>query len=216
MRRGRRPNSLRSSSAGSRPAATTRSPAATCTPSTTTSTSCWGGSTRSANATSTPSGFAADPGVRGLLEGPRLGEPAGDELSKRAVAACVRGAHPRLDDGVVRAVPVRIDVDAADHVAVRRVEDRVGEAGSLREVAGMALEVRAILLRRHRARPATVREPRRGADVLDRGRPRLVVGLVVLGAERLEQEMIRNEPSGGWKSSGTKARSGVNSPGESP
>ena len=39
MRRGRRPNSLRSWSASSRPAATTSSPAATCTPSTTTSTS---------------------------------------------------------------------------------------------------------------------------------------------------------------------------------
>src|SRR4051794_26377924 len=58
MRRGRRPSSLRSWSASSRPVATTRSQAATCTPSTTTSTSCSAGSMTYASATSTRSGFA--------------------------------------------------------------------------------------------------------------------------------------------------------------
>ena len=59
-RHGRRRSSLRSSSAGSPPAATTRSPAVTCTPSTTTSTSCSAGSMRYASATSTRSGSNAD------------------------------------------------------------------------------------------------------------------------------------------------------------
>ena len=54
--RGRRPSSLRSSSASSRPVATTRSRDAISTPSTTMSTSCFAGSTRSASATSTRSG----------------------------------------------------------------------------------------------------------------------------------------------------------------
>src|SRR5262245_61665225 len=59
-RRGRRPSSLLSSSAGSRPGGTTRSPVAICTPSTTTSTICWAASTTYAIATSTRSGSDAD------------------------------------------------------------------------------------------------------------------------------------------------------------
>ena len=53
------PSSLRNSSASSRPVVTTRSPAGTCTPSTTTWTSCWAGSMRCTSATSTRSGSDA-------------------------------------------------------------------------------------------------------------------------------------------------------------
>jgi hypothetical protein len=140
------------------------------------------------------------PGVCDPLERPHLGEPARHELAERAVALGVRRAHPREDEGVGVALGVGIDVDAADHAAIRWVEDGVGEAGARREVAGVALEVRTVLVQRHRARPATVRVARRRPDVLDRGRPRLVVVLVVLGAERLEQELIRDESE--WRLEG--------------
>ena len=58
------------------------------------------------------------PGVCDSLERPRLGEPARDELPERGVATGVGRAHPREDDGVVVALGVGIDVDAADHAAV--------------------------------------------------------------------------------------------------
>src|SRR5262245_57348910 len=90
------------------------------------------------------------PAVRRPLERPLLDEPAGNELPKRGIVAGASRAHPRADDGIAGAVLVGIDVDAADHAAVRRVEDRVGEAGTCREVAGVALEVRAVLVERHR------------------------------------------------------------------
>ena len=61
----------------------------------------------------------------------------------------------------------------------------------------MALEVRAVLFQGHRTWPASVFKARRCPDVIDRGRPRLVVVLVVLRAERLKQEAIRNEPE--WR-----------------
>src|SRR5438105_9663754 len=58
----------------------------------------------------------------------------------------------------------------------------------------MALQVCAVLVRRHLPRPAAVLPPGRRVDVLPRRRPRVVVVVVVLGAERLEHELRRLEP----------------------
>src|SRR5713226_4935938 len=58
----------------------------------------------------------------------------------------------------------------------------------------MALQVCAVLLRRHLPRPAAVLPSGRRVDVLPRRGPRVVVLVVVLGVERLEHELRRLEP----------------------
>src|SRR5205085_8302771 len=55
-------------------------------------------------------------------------------------------------------------------------------------------QVSAVLVQRHLARPAALLPPGRRVDVLPRRRPRVVVLVVVLGAERLEHELRRLEP----------------------
>jgi hypothetical protein len=45
-------------------------------------------------------------------------------------------------------------------------------------------------------RPAAVREAGRGSDVVHAARPRGVVSLVVLRAERLEPEVVRDKAIG--------------------
>ena len=47
----------------------------------------------------------------------------------------------------------RIDVEAADHVTVIRVENGVREPAALREVARVHLEIAEVLGRRHLVRP---------------------------------------------------------------
>ena len=58
----------------------------------------------------------------------------------------------------------------------------------------MALKICPVLVRRHLPRPAAVLPSGRRVDVLHRRGPRIVVLVVVLGAERLEYELRRLEP----------------------
>src|SRR5205085_10048632 len=62
------------------------------------------------------------------------------------------------------------------------------------EVVGMALQVCPVLVRRHLPRPAAVLPSGGRVDVILRRGPRVVVLVVVLGAERLEHELRRLEP----------------------
>src|SRR3954464_13296952 len=87
----------------------------------------------------------------------------------------------------MRAVAGRVDVQASRDVVVR-VEGGVREAPALGEVLGVALQVAAVLSEAHLAGPVPVGEAGEGADVLDARRPRRVVAIVVLRAERLQAE----------------------------
>jgi len=93
----------------------------------------------------------------------------------------------------VLAALVGIDVDAADHVAGRRVENRVGEPRPLLEVAGVPLQVPQVVVQAPVVRPGALLPPGCPVDVLDGGRPRGVVGLVVLRSEWLQPESLRLE-----------------------
>ena len=70
-----------------------------------------------------------------------------------------------------------------------RIEHRVREPLPGTEVVGVALQVSAVLVPRHLSRPGAVGIPGRRCDVLYRRRPGVVVQLVVLGPERLEDEL---------------------------
>src|SRR5439155_9106082 len=63
------------------------------------------------------------------------------------------------------------------------------------KVVGVALQIRAVLVPRHLSRPGAVAEPGRRRDVFHRRRPGVIVRLVVLGPERLEDELgsLENE-----------------------
>ena len=89
-----------------------------------------------------------------------------------------------------------IQVDATDDVVVAWVEDGEGEAGTPREVVGVAAKVGEVLLERHAARwwPVdVVGKTGSGPYVLDARRPSGMIGLVVLRPERFEAELAGGE-----------------------
>src|SRR6185503_4160424 len=97
--------------------------------------------------------------------------------------------YPGQRTGVVVAVARRVDVDAPDHFARRRIEHRVREPLPVAELVRMAL------VQRHLSRPAAVAPSGRRGDVVHRRRPGVVVLLVVFGSQRLEDELRRLEPA---------------------
>jgi hypothetical protein len=144
-------------------------------------------------------------GARGVLdagEWPVRLEPSTHGAPERDVQVRMALPHPGERASVVVAVGQRIDVDTPDHVAACRVEHRVREPLPCAEVVGVASEVCAVLLPRHLSRPGAVGIPGRRRDVVQRRRPGVVVPIVVLGPERLEDELRGLETS---KSGGTKS-----------
>ena len=137
--------------------------------------------------------------VRDALERPLRLEPLAHGMPERLVECCAGLPAPR--SGRTRrarslgSVCVRgahgIDVDAADHVALVRIEHRVGEPDALLEIARVHLEIGEVLRQPHLVRPRAPDEARRRPDVVDRRRPGGVVGLVVLRPERLQHELRR-------------------------
>ena len=120
--------------------------------------------------------------------------------TRRPLAATARPAprarpHPRADARVVDAVVRRVDVDAADDVALR-IQHRVREALARWRSAGRASPGRPDSPRDSsgRGHVAIRREPRRAADVIDARRPGREVAFVVLRAERLQRERLGAEP----------------------
>ena len=86
-------------------------------------------------------------------------------------------------------------VHAADHVGGRWIEDGVGEARPVLEVVGVRLQVAQV--RQAAIVGSGARLPAgRHVDVLDRRRPRLVVGVVVLRPEWFEPELLRRGRAG--------------------
>jgi hypothetical protein len=82
---------------------------------------------------------------------------------------------------------------------------RVRKPPSGVKAVSMALQVLAILVRRHFSRPRAPRESGRLRDVLHRRRPGFVVPVVVLTPERFEDEVRVASPTGTSKSGGTKS-----------
>ena len=64
---------------------------------------------------------------------------------------------------------------------------------SILEVVGVPLQVAEVVREAAVVGPGTRLPPGRRVDVLDRRRPRLVVGVVVLRPEPLEPELLRRE-----------------------
>src|SRR6266487_3186598 len=126
--------------------------------------------------------------VLDVFEGPIRLDPPTHSSPQRRIELRLAPADPRKHARVDGFVRNGVDVDAPDHVAVGR-EHGVREAGPTFEVRGMPFEIRAILVRRHRTRPRALFPARCGMDVVHRGRPGGVVGLVVLRPERLQHEL---------------------------
>ena len=141
--------------------------------------------------------------VERALERPGVGpQPVRDCASKRRIELGSRLSNPRPDMSVVDVVLGRVHVDAADHIGLA-VEHRVREARALVEVAGMALEVRAVLVEAHLVRPPALGSiAGRATDVLDARTPGQVVALVVLRPKWLQRELVRPQPTrrleAGW------------------
>ena len=97
----------------------------------------------------------------------------------------------RLRLRIAAAVLGGVDVKAADDLLGARPEHGEREAGALGEVAHVPFQVAPVGVERHALdrRPAPRREAGRRADVRDARRPRRVVRLVVLRAERHEVEL---------------------------
>src|SRR5436305_7719066 len=104
-------------------------------------------------------------------------EPLRDGAVEGHVELGAVGPHPGAHAGDVGCPRERVDVDAADDVSVARLADGVGEAAPLGEIARVTLEIGAVLLQGHLARPRAPGEARRRPDVVLRRRPRRVVGL---------------------------------------
>ena len=149
-------------------------------------------------------------------------QPAGDCGGEWIVEAGPVCPHPGLDRPVLLLGARRVQVHAADDVAVDRIEDGEGEPGAGREVTGMAAQIGQVLSERHAPgwRPVAVGVSGRGADVLDARRPRSVVRLVVLWSEWFETKLVSddgrrgNEPwwderARGHDEDGTRAASPV-------
>jgi hypothetical protein len=134
----------------------------------------------------------ADAGYDDALERPRRFEPVVHGAAKRQVEVRPVGTYPGAGSSIGVALTVRVDVEAADHVIA--VEHRVREAGAVHEVARVPLEVAQVLLDGHLVRPAPGFETRARMNVVDGRGPRGVVPLVVLGPERLQDELGSLEP----------------------
>ena len=120
--------------------------------------------------------------------------PVASGTSRTARSAVTQELTRRV--AIDRTSRVRIDVDAADHVAAGAIEtEYVNPDGS--RSPRMPLEIAEVLLQRHLVWPRAAREAGRRVDVGDRGRPRRVVRVVVLRPERLEHEVGRHEA--GWR-----------------
>src|SRR6266540_433911 len=136
-------------------------------------------------------------GARRVLdaaERPVGSEPLTHGTPERGIELRVARPYPGECTGVVVAVGQRVDVDAPDHVAARWIEHRVREPRAVAEVVGVSQQVCPVLVRRHRSRPLAVLPTGCRVDVMHRRGPRVVVLVVVLGAERLEHELRRLEP----------------------
>ena len=97
-------------------------------------------------------------------------------------------------------IPVRrgVEIQTTDDVAAARVQHREGEAPAGGEVVGVAVHVPQVPVQGHPVQrwPAAVRIARCRADVLDAGRPGCQVGLVVLGPQRLQPELLGHQGGG--------------------
>src|SRR5205823_4300417 len=83
--------------------------------------------------------------VLDAAERPVGGEPFTHGAPERGVQLPVARAYPGERTGVVVAVGQRIDVDAPEYVAARRIEDGVREPSPVAEVVCMALQVCPVL-----------------------------------------------------------------------
>ena len=129
------------------------------------------------------------------LPRPLGGQPGGNSVGERHIEFGVACAHPRLDGDVGVRRLRGVEVDAPDDVTRDRLEDGEREPGASLEVGGMAAQVVEVPVERHplRRRPVAVGEARGRPNVIDARRPRCVVGLVVLWAERLQPESVADE-----------------------
>jgi hypothetical protein len=125
-------------------------------------------------------------------------EPACDGIGEGSVE--FRSVHP--NPGLDSDVPLRprgwVQVNAADDIIITGIENGERETGAAAEVVRVIAKIGEVRLKCQAAerRPVVVGKAGSGAYVFDARHPGSVVGLIVLGSQRFEPELVGSESSG--------------------